>query len=121
MDEIFHIPQALTYCNKIFDSWDPKITTPPGLYLAALLLPVKCSVVTLRAINAIFGLGSFFLIRSILKRQYNPVNWQAFNIAMFPVSFFFHFLYYTDSGSTFFVLLAYRLALAKHFKASAIV
>ena len=33
MDEIFHIPQAQKYCNGTFDSWDPKITTLPGLYL----------------------------------------------------------------------------------------
>ena len=33
MDEIFHIPQAQKYCNGTYDSWDPKITTLPGLYL----------------------------------------------------------------------------------------
>jgi alpha-1,2-glucosyltransferase len=40
---------------------------------------------------------------------------------MFPVSFFYHFLYYTDSGSTFFVLLSYFLALKKKYLASAAV
>lgn len=33
MDEIFHIPQAQRYCNGTFCTWDPKITTLPGLYL----------------------------------------------------------------------------------------
>ena len=31
MDEIFHVPQAQQYCNGNFSSWDPMITTPPGL------------------------------------------------------------------------------------------
>jgi hypothetical protein len=30
-DEYFHIPQAQKYCKGDY-SWDPKITTPPGLY-----------------------------------------------------------------------------------------
>ena len=30
-DEPFHIPQAQAYCRGEFSSWDPKITTPPGL------------------------------------------------------------------------------------------
>ncbi|KAF9399003.1 hypothetical protein BGX21_006942 [Mortierella sp. AD011] len=32
MDEIFHIPQAQRYCEGDFWTWDPKLTTPPGLY-----------------------------------------------------------------------------------------
>ena len=32
-DEIFHVPQAQKYCNGNFRSWDPMITTPPGLYV----------------------------------------------------------------------------------------
>jgi alpha-1,2-glucosyltransferase len=30
-DEVFHIPQAQTYCQGRFWDWDDKITTPPGL------------------------------------------------------------------------------------------
>jgi hypothetical protein len=29
-DEFFHVPQAQRYCNGDY-TWDPKITTPPGL------------------------------------------------------------------------------------------
>lgn len=32
-DEPFHIPQAQAYCNGDWSVWDPKITTPPGLWL----------------------------------------------------------------------------------------
>ncbi|OAY76656.1 Dol-P-Glc:Glc(2)Man(9)GlcNAc(2)-PP-Dol alpha-1,2-glucosyltransferase [Ananas comosus] len=31
MDEIFHVPQAQRYCGGDLRSWDPMITTPPGL------------------------------------------------------------------------------------------
>ncbi|XP_065630702.1 dol-P-Glc:Glc(2)Man(9)GlcNAc(2)-PP-Dol alpha-1,2-glucosyltransferase isoform X4 [Quercus suber] len=37
MDEIFHIPQAQQYCIANFRSWDPMITTPPGLYYLSLV------------------------------------------------------------------------------------
>ena len=30
-DEPFHVPQAQAYCRGDYWSWDPKITTPPGL------------------------------------------------------------------------------------------
>lgn len=30
-DEIFHIPQAQAYCKHEYRTWDPKLTTPPGL------------------------------------------------------------------------------------------
>lgn len=33
MDEIFHVPQAQRYCQGNFTHYDPKLTTPPGLYL----------------------------------------------------------------------------------------
>ena len=33
MDEIFHVRQTQRYCAGELRSWDPKITTPPGLYL----------------------------------------------------------------------------------------
>lgn len=55
-DEIFHVPQAREYCKGNFFSWDPMITTPPGLYVICfsefmsfscsfvriLILPMKC-------------------------------------------------------------------------------
>lgn len=30
-DEPFHVPQAQAYCKGDWFTWDPKITTPPGL------------------------------------------------------------------------------------------
>ena len=34
-DEPFHVAQAQTYCTGDYWTWDPKITTPPGLFVSA--------------------------------------------------------------------------------------
>ena len=36
-DEPFHVVQTQHYCRGRLDVWDPKITTFPGLYLAAVV------------------------------------------------------------------------------------
>eukprot|EP00884_Botryococcus_braunii_P015446 jgi/Botrbrau1/2585/Bobra.145_1s0013.1 len=33
MDEVFHVPQTIRYCEADYGAWDPKITTFPGLYV----------------------------------------------------------------------------------------
>ncbi|TPX30521.1 dolichyl-P-Glc:Glc2Man9GlcNAc2-PP-dolichol alpha-1,2-glucosyltransferase [Synchytrium microbalum] len=120
MDEIFHIRQAQKYCNGIWNEYDPKLTTPPGLYFAslAILTPLKfiatwtdpCSTTMLRLTNTIFGVG-IYIVSYLLLQHLHPSergkNMGALVIAIFPVSFFFNLLYYTDSGSTLFVLLSY--------------
>lgn len=45
----------------------------------------------------------------------------AFSISLFPLNYFFQFLYYTDSGSTLFVLVSYYLQLKKYYQSSAYV
>lgn len=35
-DEIFHYPQTRQYCAGRWHSWDPKITTFPGLYVVGV-------------------------------------------------------------------------------------
>ncbi|XP_054720010.1 putative Dol-P-Glc:Glc(2)Man(9)GlcNAc(2)-PP-Dol alpha-1,2-glucosyltransferase [Uloborus diversus] len=121
MDEIFHVPQALKYYNGIFYEWDPKITTPPGLYFItnAALLPLSLltgfdfnKVEYFRLTNVFFTVGIFYLVYKILRIQQKEVEVRitmlsALNISMFPVLYFFTFLYYTDCGSTYFVLLMY--------------
>ena len=55
-DEIFHIPAAERYCHSNYSYWDPKITTPPGLYIYSSLIAkavgifvnVECDTITLR-------------------------------------------------------------------------
>src|SRR4051794_23606846 len=38
LDEVFHIPQVQAYWAGSWRTWDPKITTPPGLYIYSYLL-----------------------------------------------------------------------------------
>lgn len=145
IDEIFHIPQAQKYCNGSYSEWNDKITTPPGLYLISLLLQLPitavyqhlyCTVLTLRAVNVFFNALNMFLIYYILKeinsvyeenyessaasrRPVSMMKLQALTITLFPVNYFFSFLYYTDPGSTMFVLAAYLANLKSMHKTSA--
>uniref|UniRef100_K3W7E6 Dol-P-Glc:Glc(2)Man(9)GlcNAc(2)-PP-Dol alpha-1,2-glucosyltransferase n=1 Tax=Globisporangium ultimum (strain ATCC 200006 / CBS 805.95 / DAOM BR144) TaxID=431595 RepID=K3W7E6_GLOUD len=122
MDEIFHIPQTQKYCAGRFEEWDPKITTFPGLYVfstlyahgvAAVSDAAFCSTPVLRSINVLFAVGNAFLFMKLRTRivpsDSHPIT-HALMLATFPIHFFFTFLFYTDSGAIFFVLLMYYLA-----------
>lgn len=132
IDETFHVPQAQKYCNGVFHEWDPKITTLPGLYLISLgiVTPLSfvfgtdfCSVYGLRMVNVLFSVLNFYLLCTIRQKLHWKKNttlsdkWKdvisAFNLAVFPVLYFFTFFYYTDTLSTFFILLTYQLHVCK--------
>ncbi|KAL6872841.1 glycosyltransferase family 59 protein [Trichoderma novae-zelandiae] len=134
LDEVFHIPQAQRYCQGKFLEWDDKITTPPGLYWVSILIPqaaklsglissYTCDPKTLRATNAVgilvlayFALQCRREIEARLHQAHSSVRINgtsqyamhtAFNIALFPLLFFFSGLYYTDVVSTAAVLAAF--------------
>ncbi|KAK6828399.1 Dol-P-Glc:Glc(2)Man(9)GlcNAc(2)-PP-Dol alpha-1-2-glucosyltransferase [Apiospora arundinis] len=121
LDEFFHIPQTQVYCQGRYSKWDDKITTPPGLYLAAIAWArfvgkTDCSAQTLRQFNvvAIFWTSLFatFCRPTIKGTQTSPLRFNfalhsGLNIALFPVLFFFSGLFYTDVLSTCIVLAAY--------------
>ncbi|CBN77379.1 Alpha-1,2-glucosyltransferase ALG10-A, family GT59 [Ectocarpus siliculosus] len=141
-DEIFHVPQAQAYCQGDYGTWDPKITTPPGLYAfavayAGLLTALReallllqgtatassrvaglfisqeqCVAAVLRQANWGLSLGALAVMRSLFVRRMAPGKALAHALLLwlYPVSFFFSFLLYTDTGATFFVLLCYLLA-----------
>lgn len=84
MDEIFHVPQARQYCAGNFTSWDPMITTPPGLYFFSLayisslfpgiliIQPASnfinaCSIPVLRSTNAFLAVICSILVYDIIK------------------------------------------------------
>ncbi|KAF1921971.1 DIE2/ALG10 family-domain-containing protein [Ampelomyces quisqualis] len=141
LDEFFHVPQAQKYCEGDY-TWDPKITTPPGLYLVAKFAnPVfGCSTASLRALNVLASvllcLSSYDILRLLrirnVKSRDVPVDGRqsynkkdtsdstavpdantALNIALFPPLFFFSALFYTDVWSTLMVLLSYNVFLRK--------
>ena len=139
MDEIFHIPQAQNYCHFQYDHWNEKITTLPGLYLSSQIplsiyslrnsksLKDCCNVYLLRLTNIIFIVGCYFVFFRIFKilqclveeadnhiecnQLFMKAHTNALILTTFPLLYFYSFLYYTDVGSTFFVLLGYYYSL----------
>ncbi|EIN13671.1 glucosyltransferase [Punctularia strigosozonata HHB-11173 SS5] len=112
MDEPFHVPQAQAYCRGEFDVWDPKITTPPGLYILSTILKriflLKCTLPVLRLtplLTLIFLPPVLTLLLAFHKRIRAPpifppfANSEATILASFPVAWFFGFLYYTEVPS----------------------
>ncbi|KAF0701195.1 Aste57867_8304 [Aphanomyces stellatus] len=128
MDEIFHYPQTKRFCEGMWYDWDPKITTFPGIYVIGVIFARGvdnvlsfqnyvqssfCSLNVLRSLNIVFGAGNVYLILILRSmNEYSPSeimnsSLHGVMIALFPFNFFFNFLYYTDTGSLFFVLLMY--------------
>ncbi|KAL9621287.1 MAG: hypothetical protein Q9160_004308 [Pyrenula sp. 1 TL-2023] len=132
LDEVFHIRQAQAYWAGKWTTWDPKITTPPGLYIASILClrilapvvrffselePVGATVFGLRGFNyfiltLLLPLRLATLLRVIWRKntgqqrllQEGQIAHTALNICLFPVLFFFGALYYTDVYSVITVL-----------------
>ncbi|KAF2069770.1 hypothetical protein CYY_008909 [Polysphondylium violaceum] len=147
VDEIFHIPQTQKYCKHIFNEWDDKITTLPGLYVFAwiyveLLSPLLslfnssinindtiCSLSTLRSFNALLVLPNFIVVYLILKsisnnngkqQDYQSLLFKTYSLVLFPIFYFFHFLYYTDVLSTLSVLISYYYSLNRKYTVSSL-
>ncbi|KAI5296971.1 glucosyltransferase, partial [Ascosphaera atra] len=132
LDEVFHVGQAKAYWDGHWRHWDPKITTPPGLYVWSFLDMALASCLRLkraagstlefRATNGLVLLNLFQLrLRKLLehvrghfteaqgRRKICPweLNWTALNICLFPPVFFFSALYYTDLAALYLVLETY--------------
>jgi len=117
MDEIFHIPQTERYLAGDFGSWDPKITTPPFLYVvgaAAAYLPTRfaplATVAILRGMNVVIHT----LTLVILTEWLHPFWPAAVALFLLPPLFFCQFLFYTDALSTLLVLLTFFLVCGAH-------
>ncbi|KAJ9109070.1 hypothetical protein QFC21_000397 [Naganishia friedmannii] len=125
LDEIFHIPQAQQYCLGEFAKWDPSITTPPGLYLlsTALSWTVRhtCDRGFLRCTNVLLAATVLpWSVVGILHATHrHAALWEVLAISCFPLVTFFSLLYYTDVGSTAFVILGYWAAQEKRYVWSA--
>ncbi|PQE27810.1 alpha-1,2 glucosyltransferase alg10 protein [Rutstroemia sp. NJR-2017a WRK4] len=135
LDEVFHIPQAQAYCRGDWLVWDPKLTTPPGLYVLTTLFAklhlAACNVHILRFFNTVTLLLTLSYAcdcRNLIVSGHDQKNafksskdaakrpkatsidtlHTALNIALFPPLFFFSGLYYTDILSTCMVLKIYK-------------
>jgi alpha-1,2-glucosyltransferase len=144
MDEIFHVPQAQQYCNGNFRSWDPMITTPPGLYYLSLahvasLFPgmllmentsqsfsEACSTSVLRSTNAVSAVLCGVLVYEIIRflgpnLSDRKATFMALVMSLYPLHWFFTFLYYTDVASLTAVLAMYLTCLKRRYVLSALV
>jgi alpha-1,2-glucosyltransferase len=127
MDEIFHVPQTQRWCALIDRGvlqhwdWDPSITTFPGLYVFSVMvhtvIGVPCTLVVLRGISVCFAVGNVLVVYVLTQRKVM----QSLEIVLNPIVFFYAPLFYTDTGSTFFVLLAYLFSQKRWTNVSAIV
>ncbi|KAA8516433.1 hypothetical protein F0562_016726 [Nyssa sinensis] len=142
MDEIFHIPQAQQYCKGNFRSWDPMITTPPGLYYLSLahvasLFPGMfctqaassfsdvCSSTILRSTNGVLAVICSILVYEMITSlrpglDERKATLYAVVLALYPLHWFFSFLYYTDVASVTVVLAMYLACLKKKYLFSAL-
>ncbi|KAL3585644.1 hypothetical protein D5086_012511 [Populus alba] len=142
MDEIFHIPQAQQYCKGNFASWDPMITTPPGLYYLSLahvaslfpgmffvrgvsLFSELCSTAILRSVNGVLAILCSVIVYEIITLLRPNIDERkatifAVVLALYPLHWFFTFLYYTDVASLTTVLAMYLACLKKKYHLSAL-
>lgn len=121
LDEFFHVPQAQAYWLGKWAQWDPKITTPPGLYVFSyavnsirdfISLDFKPSLNEWRATNVLLFyllLVALYILTGVERKPVNQerVLQREFNILLFPLIFFFSALYYTDMFSIFTVVLTH--------------
>lgn len=131
LDEVFHIRQAQAYWAGRWKEWDPKITTPFGLYifswailtmsLALNARKVLGSTADLRWTNGaiLFNLLQLELrkLLGLLHAEYaepdSPeldrwaANLTALNICLFPLVFFLSGVYYTDLAALLIVIEVY--------------
>ncbi|CAH2062133.1 unnamed protein product, partial [Iphiclides podalirius] len=118
VDEVYHLPQGLSYCKRNFTYWDKKITTLPGLYLVSLHISpfFECNTYNLRFVNLVASCVNFLLFSSMLLFIYgnyseSPVKivLQALSLTILPPLYFFSHIYYTDTLSMTFLLAFTRL------------
>ncbi|XP_045782128.1 putative Dol-P-Glc:Glc(2)Man(9)GlcNAc(2)-PP-Dol alpha-1,2-glucosyltransferase [Maniola jurtina] len=118
VDELFHIPQGISFCEGNFSYWDPKITTLPGLHLTSAIVGYyfPCNTYNLRFVNLVASCFNLMLFVSILTFIYGSYNerqikivLQALSLTILPPLYFFSHVYYTDTLSLLFLLAFSRL------------
>ncbi|KAH9609054.1 hypothetical protein KSS87_013046 [Heliosperma pusillum] len=141
-DEIFHIPQTQQYCNANFRSWDPMITTPPGLYYLSLahvasLYPGMhllhqassfsdlCSTAILRSVNGVLATVCGILLYEIITKLRPILDRKKATLftvilSLYPLHWFFTYLFYTDVASLTVFLGMYLASLKNKYLFSAL-
>ncbi|KAK2746418.1 glucosyltransferase [Onygenales sp. PD_40] len=137
LDEVFHVRQAQAYWAHRWRQWDPKITTPPGVYLCSYIIGAALLVVRLRPAHtraSDLRYGNSIVLFNLLQLRLRKLleyilkgelisgrsggrelvgqglfekNMTVLNICLFPPLFFFSGLYYTDLAALLIVVEVY--------------
>ncbi|KAH3685339.1 hypothetical protein WICPIJ_003691 [Wickerhamomyces pijperi] len=118
IDEIFHISMTERYIQGDWAYWDPKITTPPGLYYLGFIwsqigriVPFVKSdgLIWLRLLNVV---GGVVVLPYMLSGMFilNPIGFWVGSLIMCPILYCFNLVYYTDVWSTVLVVSALSIA-----------
>lgn len=118
MDEEFHFDQTESYIMNKYSYWNKKLTTFPGLfYTSAWLYRVfnrmdiaGALLNQLRSFNVIYGILFAYLLTKFkfFNTERNNKIFTA-TLALLPISYFYNFLYYTDTLSNLLVAFYFYL------------
>lgn len=118
IDEKFHVGQTLKYISGDWKAWDPKITTPPGLYVLGWLnykfTRIFFSWSTLTVLRSVNLVGGIIVLPLIVLRPlflFNAIGFWPIALMCFPLTVTYYYLYYTDVWSTIFILQSLTLVL----------
>ena len=102
IDEVFHVRQTIQYIAGVWNEWDPKITTPPGLYFLGWLnykwlrpLTSWSTLTILRTVNLIGGVVVLPLIVLRPLFLFNAIGFWPVSLMCFPLLACYYYLYYT--------------------------
>lgn len=116
IDEIFHYPQLKRIIRGDYTTWDPKITTPPGLYfLTALyskIFRVECTLENMRYFNYLGGVFLVAMVILIRLRTKEP-GFTSAAVFLNPLLSIFYSLFYTDVWASAVVIAAYAVVVWK--------
>lgn len=116
IDELFHYRQYRRYLIGDWGHWDPKITTPPGLYVLTWIyaqLPwVEGGLKDARFFNL---LGGCFIGLCCVLIRFNSKTpgFSTASIMLNPLMAIYYSLYYTDVWSAALVVLMYTVVIIK--------
>jgi alpha-1,2-glucosyltransferase len=112
--------RAIAKGQQVWSGANGALTTSGGPADSASIIDTVCTLPILRSLNILYGtlcIPLFFLILrklhpSLVDRP-GALFAATVQLSLFPLFFFFHFLFYTDGASVFWTLAAYLAHLSR--------
>ncbi len=109
------------YLNENYSYWNPKLTTFPGLFASSAIFHHILTVMDIasdylsqfRLFNVIYGIILAYILGKFkfYNTNENTLMFQMVTTIL-PISFFYNFIYYTDTLSSLLVTLYFYMNLA---------